>query len=264
MKQIILLSCLLLFGIPDFASGGQPDSEPVVILYHDGTGTMRPNDPSTLAKEKRILFYMLNVVLPEVYGINIKLKSIMWSRGLEMIKVGLADGIIDASYTDDRAAFAVYPMKTGEPDPAKMLRVINYVLYKNKNSTITWDGAKFAGIDGNIVSVTSYVIVSDLRKMGVAVQEEPNITWIMKNLAIGEFKSAALPSDRADQVLAENSALKTNIIKFEKPLKRKEYYLIFSKKFYNERTELAKAIWHAIEDYRSTDEYHRLRQEFEK
>ena len=264
MKQIILLSCLLLFGIPDFASGGQPDSEPVVILYNDSTGTIDLNDRETQPRPNRIIYHMVNVVLPQEYGINIKFKPILWTRGLELIKTGLADAITDSSYNDDRAAYAVYPMKEGKPDPAKMMRSIEYSLYKNKNSTITWDGIRLDNIDGDIVSVNSFAIVSDLRKSGIAVQEEPNTTGIMRNLDIGKFKSAAMLSHMADDFLANNPALKENIIKVEPPLKRKEYYLIFSKKFYNEHKESAETIWDAIEDYKSTDEYRQMRKEFEK
>ena len=264
MKQIILLSCLLLFGIPDFASGGQPDSAPVVILYHNTGGTTDPNDIETQYKQVRIVFHMINVVLPNKYGINIKMKPVMWTRGLELIKAGLADGIIDASYNDERAAYAVYPLKERKPDPAKMLRLTSYSLYKHKDSTITWDGGKIDNIDGDIVSIGSFAIVKDLRKMGVEVKEEPNMPWIMRSLAIGKFKAAAMVDAAIDEYLAENPTLKANIIKFEKPLKRKEYYLIFSKKFYNERKELAEAIWGAIEDYKSTDEYRQMKKEFEK
>ncbi len=56
MKQIFLLSCLLLFGIPDFASGGQHDSEPVVILYNDSTGTIDLNDIKTQLLPNRIYY----------------------------------------------------------------------------------------------------------------------------------------------------------------------------------------------------------------
>jgi polar amino acid transport system substrate-binding protein len=264
MKQIILLSCLLLFGIPDYASGWQPDSEPVVILYNDSTGTIDLNDIETQPRPNRIIYHMLNVVLPKEYGINIKLKPILWTRGLELIKTGLADGIADASYNDKRAAYAVYPMKGDGPDPSKILRSIEYSLYKNKNSTITWDGTRLDDIDGDIVSVRSFAIVSDLRKNGITVQEEPNLTGIIRSLAIGKFKSAALQNYMVDEFLANNPALKENIIKVEPPLKRKEYYLIFSKKFYDEHKELAKEIWDAIEDYRSTDEYRQMKKEFEK
>ena len=77
---------------------------------------------------------------------------------------GLADGIIHASYNDERAAYAVYPMKAGRPNPAKKIDLTEYCLYKNKNSTITWDGKQFSGIDGDIVSISSYSIVKDLVK----------------------------------------------------------------------------------------------------
>lgn len=166
MRKIIFLSCLLFFGFSGFANGAQHGSEPAVILYHDGTGSLDLNDSSTQPRVNRIIFHMLNVVLPKKYGINIKMKPIMWTRGLELIKAGFADGIINASYNDERAAYAVYPMKIGKPDPTKTLRLEVYSLYKNKNSTITWDGMKFDGIDGDIVSESSYAIVNDLRKMG--------------------------------------------------------------------------------------------------
>ena len=106
--------------------------------------------------------------------------------------------------------------------------------------------------------------MSDLRKNGITVQEEPNLTGIIRSLAIEKFKSAALQNYMVDEFLANNPALKENIIKVEPPLKRKEYYLIFSKKFYDEHKELAKEIWDAIEDYRSTDEYRQMKKEFEK
>jgi len=146
MKQIVFLSCILLLIIPCFAYGAQPAPEPVVILFNDSTGTIDLNDIETQPQPNRILYHMMNVVLPKEYGINIKFKPILWTRGLELIKTGLADGITDASYNDERAAYAVYPMKAGKPDPDKMLRLIEYSLYKNKNSTITWDGTRFDDI----------------------------------------------------------------------------------------------------------------------
>jgi polar amino acid transport system substrate-binding protein len=67
-----------------------------------------------------------------------------------------------------------------------------------------------------------------------------------------------------DEFLADNPAYRKNIIKVEKPLKRKEYYLVFSRRFYNEHKELAHAIWDAIEDYSSTDEFSERKKKFEK
>lgn len=264
IQKIVLLSCLVFLGIPDSACGRQPSPDPVVILYHDATGSIDLNDISTQPQPKRIIFHMLNVVFPQEFGIKVKLKPIMWTRGLELIKSGLADGIINASYNEERAAYAVYPTKAAKPDPAKMLQSAEYFLYKHKKSTITWDGVKFAGIDGDIVSIQSFAIVKDLRKKGITVREELNTPWVIRNLAIGKFKSAALQNYAVNEFLEDNPALQENIIKIEPPLKRKEYYLVFSKKFYKEHTELAESIWNAIEDYKSSDDYLRMKKEIEK
>lgn|GEM_PF-2346949 len=238
------------------------DTEPVTILYHDGTGNLKLDDPSTQAAGNRIIFHILNVVLPEQYGINIQLKPIIWTRGLELIESGLADGIMNASYNEERASYAVYPLKDGIPDPAKMLRLMEYNLYKNKNSSITWDGNNIEHIDGDIVSVRSFAIIKDLEEMGIDVIEEANIPGIMRNLSIGRFKAAAL-QNYTDVYLKEHPELKEHIIKAEIPLKRKEYYLAFSRKFYSENRELAEKIWDSIEDYTSSEEFKVKRDEIE-
>ena len=74
MKQLILVSYLLLLVIPGLAYGVHPDSEPAVILYHDGFRNINLSDISTQPKPNRIIDHMFNIVLPKVYGINIKLK----------------------------------------------------------------------------------------------------------------------------------------------------------------------------------------------
>ncbi len=58
-----------------------------------------------------------------------------------------------------------YPMKDGKHDPAYRLRGIKYSLYKNKNSSIEWDGQKITSIDGDIGAAKSFAIVKDLQKM---------------------------------------------------------------------------------------------------
>lgn len=237
-------------------------SQPVIILYHDGTGTIDLNDVSTQAEGNRIIYHILHRVLPERYGIEIKMKPVVWSRGLELIEAGLADGIINASYNEERASYAVYPMLNGIPDPGKMLKVVEYSLYRNRNSTIRWDGRILSGIDGDIASVTSYAIVGDLEKMGHSVVEEMNIPSILRNVSIGRYSAAALLPE-ADIFLENNRPISGEIVKVEPPLKRKEYHLIFSKSFYRENGELARKIWTAIEDFTSTDEYMNLKAELE-
>ncbi|MCP4353588.1 MAG: amino acid ABC transporter substrate-binding protein [Desulfobacterales bacterium] len=263
-KKLIILMTLLLI-LPSLATGEIPEQKPVVILYTDAENTINLDDLSTVSqKTNRIIHYMLKEVLPRKYGISIKLKPIQWSRGLELIKLGFADGIINASYNKDRATYAVYPMKDGKHNPAKRLKGIAYMLYKNKNSSIEWDGKKITGIDGDIGAVKSFAIVKDLRKMGIKVKEFQSELGIMKDVAIGKLKATGMQDYIADVRIEKEPFLRENIVKLPIPLKKKDYYLIFSKKFYKEHKDTAEAIWDKYEEHSKCDEYKRIRSEFEK
>lgn len=251
-------ACFLIIAV--FFSISSLFSQPVTILYHDGTGTIDLNDVSTQAESNRLIYYILHRALPERYGIDIKMKPVIWARGLELIESGVADGLMNASYNSERAAYAVYPMMNGLPDRGKMLKEIEYSLYKNVNSTVQWDGLSISGLDGELASVTSYAIVGDLEKMGHRVIEEMNIPSILRNVSIGRYSAAALLPE-ADIFLNDNQMISGNIIKIEPPLMRKEYHLIFSKSFYREKEELARKIWDAIEHYKGTEEYVKLKAE---
>jgi len=72
---------LWLFGIPASIYGGQPDSEPVVILYNDSTGTIGLSDLKAQPLPNNIFYHMMHVILPKKYNINIELKPIMWVQG---------------------------------------------------------------------------------------------------------------------------------------------------------------------------------------
>jgi hypothetical protein len=62
--------------------GNQPDSEPVVILYNNSTGTIDLKDIKTPFLPNRIIYHMMHVVLPKKYGINIELKPHHVGSGL--------------------------------------------------------------------------------------------------------------------------------------------------------------------------------------
>lgn len=262
-KQMLMITLMLIS--PSLTMGESSNRKPVVILYTDAENKINLDDLSKVPqKTNRIIYHMLKEILPNKYGIPIKLKPIQWSRGLDLIKLGLADGIINASYNEDREKYAVYPMKNGKHNPAKRLKGIEYMLYKNKNSSIEWDGKKITGIDGDIGAVKSYAIVKDFKKMGIDVKEFPSEWGIMKDVAIGKLKGTGMQAYMADIRIEKDPFLKENIIKMPVPLKKKDYYLIFSKKFYQERRETADAIWDKYEEYSQTEEYKQKRLSFEK
>ena len=209
----------------------------------------------------RLLFHTLGNILPQKYGLNLRLEPIIWSRGLDLVKAGLADGIIDASYQDKRAKHAGYPMIQGKLDTTKILRRSRYLLYINKESTIQWDGTTFSNIDGPIASIKSYAIVQDLKEIGVNVLEMQRELAIIKDVYIGKLAAAALPETITGTAFKQLPYLKENIKIHTPPLSTKDYYLIFSKHFYKQNTEYAEEIWSAYKHYRLSREYKALEAE---
>lgn len=250
----LLLSCLICFN----TAIASENNKEIVILYDDSQGTLDISDITSISPDSRMPYHTIGNVLPQKYGFNIRLKPIIWSRGLELLKTGMADGILDASYQDERAEYSVYPMKDGKLDPSRSLRNSYYYLYYNKSSQIQWDGQKLSNFEGPIGSIQSYSIVKDLRAKGINVLEMQREVGILKDVYIGKLDAAALPEGTGTSVFKRFPYLKDNILTHKTPLTTKTYYLIFSKHFYEQNTGVAENIWNAYREYKNTKEYKTL------
>lgn len=253
VKALIMLGLLSI----SLCSIAEPDkAEEVVILYDNPLGEIDLKELILNSPYHRSL-YVLGHILPEKYGINIKLEPIMWNRGLELLKVGFADGMIDLSYKPDRAEYAVYPRLNGQMDPSRSLRNSNYLLFHHVDSPIKWDGKTLSDIGGGIGSIKSYAIVDDLKKKGIEVVEMIQAVGLLKDVYIGKL-AAALPEESGRTTMAGLPYLKEKVVEHPIPLSTKAYYLTFSKQFYQKNTALAEKIWASYKDYKSSDEYKNL------
>ncbi len=63
-------------------------------------------------------------------------------RVLYYIKAERTDGAFIFSFSKERAAYCVYPMKDGKPNIEKRLTTQSYYLYKLKDSLLEWDGVR--------------------------------------------------------------------------------------------------------------------------
>ena len=106
-----------------------------------------------------------------------------------MLEKGKADGVMNASYKKDRAIFAVYPTIKGMLDYSRRLNDgQSYYIYKNRKSTIKWDGVKFTDVDGAVGAVTNFAVIEDLKKhpnIKIEIQSKKsrdgtNMEWIKK------------------------------------------------------------------------------------
>lgn len=184
-------------------------------------------------------------------NINIKLKGVPWKRGLVMIQKGLADGIVNASYKKDRAKYAMYPMKNGKIDNTKRLNDGNsYFIYKNKNTTLKWDGKRFSEVDGPVGAKDGYAVLEDLKKhknieIKIMGMEEHLISALLK----GKISAYAANAAGIEDTLKRMPHIKDKLIKEPIPIRKKPYFVIFSKKMYENKKNEIEKLWNGLKEY---------------
>lgn len=193
------------------------------------------------------------------HNIEVHFEGAPWSRALELVKSGVADGLINASYKKSRAQFAVYPMKNNQPDVSKSLKAPAYYLYKRADNPLKFDGKKLINEQGKIGAIKSYAVVDNLKALKANISFGANTTSNLNNVLYKEFIATAELESEADSIIQNKPLMQKNIVKMPIPIRKKEYYLIISKPFYKEHANIAQQLWNAIEQLKQTPKYIKAR-----
>lgn len=212
-----------------------------LLILHNSTSE-RPNKDSMIEVEK------LQKIASK-YNITVKFKGYPWKRSLMMIEKGLADGCINASYKEDRATYAMYPMVGGKLDSSRRLNDGNaYYIYKNRKSTLQWDGKKFTKVDGPIGVKVGYAVIEDLKKhKNVEIKIRAREEHLLADLS--KRKIAAIAT--GESLLNFKDRLKNfDLIVKKEPIaiRKKDYFLIFSKKTYAKKYKDIQQLWNGLKE----------------
>jgi polar amino acid transport system substrate-binding protein len=203
-----------------------------------------------IAENQKIEFQKLKEIASK-NNITIRFKATPWKRALLLIEKGRIDGVINASYKKDRAIYAKYPMKKNKLDRTKRLNDgMSYYIYKNRNSTLKWDGQKFINPDGAIGVMKKFAVIDDLKKHpNITIKEFENNPEIIRNLATAKIAAYAGTYIAVDKVLKKYPSLAKNIVRESMPIRKKDYFLIFSKKTYQDKEQEMEIIWNGLKKY---------------
>lgn len=203
------------------------------------------NKPNSLAlREIKRLGKLANA-----NNIKVKFKGVPWKRALMMIQKGVADGLINASYKTERAKYALYPMKNGELDSTRRLNPgKTYYIYKNKNSTISWDGKKFSNVDGFVAAKENFAVVEDLKKHdNIKIITLAREELIIRKLIQGKIAAYATMVSQQEN-MEKISGFKEMVSKEKIPIRNKDYFLIFSKKTYKDKKDTIEKMWDLLKE----------------
>jgi polar amino acid transport system substrate-binding protein len=201
----------------------------------------------------------LNIVLLDMVaaktGEKLELTGMPWKQCLEGVKKGTIDGAFAASYSDERAKFAAYPMADGKLDRTRRLHTDGYTLLRLKGSKVGWDGRKFSNLTGAIGTQSSYSIIADLTRWGAKVDSNSDTPeTLLKRFGSGQLQAIALLTGEARFALKKPYlANKVEIV--SPPLTEKPYFLIFGRGYYDKNQKKADDIWSMIEQVRESAEY---------
>jgi polar amino acid transport system substrate-binding protein len=255
-KKLIWLFAALIFLL--FASPLIAETDfRIVYINKENPPRIVGNGTSINWSKPGITVELIKMVAERV-GLRIEFKRMPWKRCLYAVEHGMADAAFHASFKPARAEFGVYPSRDGRLDPSRGIYKNAYVFYVRKDSGVSWNGKALGNASRPIGTQLSYSIADDLRQMGYEVEEEANVSNNLNKLAAGRISAYAEIESIADHILDKEISRYENIVKLHPPLSEKVYYLLISKSFVQNNTELAERIWDAVRDVQQTEVYREM------
>lgn len=209
-------------------------------------------DGDTIPAEKPGIAIEMVKAASEKTGINPVFVRLPWKRALMMVASGEIDGLISASYDPERGMKSIYPMEGNIPDRNKRIYTGRYCLYQNKKHPLGWNGDRFTGHVNEIHTILGYSVAKDLREKGIPVEEKPNIRHsflLLQNLRIDGI--ADLETSGVSIMKSMGPQL-SDVEQASPAFKEKDYYVIFSKKFYNSQKKKADIFWDNMNEIRES------------
>ncbi len=221
-----------------------------IFAYDSNDGFQGFTDDDEVIPEENPGYDVELLLMIEKYvPVKFRFKRMPWKRCLIQLGNGNISGV-NGSYKKEREALGVYPrLENGDLDGSKRFASGDYVLATLKNSDLDFDHEKkrFVNQTGLIAAQKGYSIVSDLKKYGIDIYENPGgVPPLMKTLVIGRVQGI-LAHRMSIQYEMETNSLFSNIEIKNPPIKSKKYYLIIAKDFYKKHPELSQQIWDTLE-----------------
>ncbi|MCT6699958.1 substrate-binding periplasmic protein [Rheinheimera sp. 4Y26] len=256
MRGILLLCCCM------FVSSAQAavplrfcfEDKELAPYYYGNSAEVRQQNPGATIEHVQQL-------VAAVPALELKLIRLPWKRCLASLATGDVDAVV-GSYSTERAEFAVFPYRDGQPDPTRAFNLHHTCLVSRQDAPWQWTGEGFSGIDQLVVArplgyaplkskfpqkfTMHYTSSSD---MDLDLLEKGRINAITRLCQIGDLKvSPAQISLRGLKILYP-------------PLYDSRGYLIFSQKFYKQHQKLAELLWQQQIQNKGTEIYRRYLEE---
>lgn len=181
-------------------------------------------------------------------GCKIEWKRLPNRRALRELESGTVQAMLLLSYSPERATFAVYPMLGDAPDPAYSLATLSTSVYVKSGSTFKWESRQFSPAQALVGVNAGYSVGDEVRKLGQSVEEATSTANNLQKLLMGRIAAYVGQDLQVDLVIEDKHI--TGVQKLPVPFSSKDYYLPFSKQFFDKSPATVIQLWKQIAEAR--------------
>ncbi|MGY3804225.1 substrate-binding periplasmic protein [Pigmentibacter ruber] len=177
--------------------------------------------------------------------INIEYFRVPTNRVFITLKKEEADGIFVFSYLPERTEYGVFPFSNGKADSSRRVFSLKYHFYRNKNSTVSWDGTKLLNYNSNIGASRGSSVIETLKKLNIPFEESKGSEVLFKKVSAGRL-DVLVEHDLTIDIFNSKLPDHHKIVKLNPAVLEKDYFLVFGKNFYEKNKDLCEKFWNQI------------------
>ncbi len=171
-------------------------------------------------------------------GLRIKWERAPFARCLLYLQTNKVDAVNVASYKPEREKYGVYPKIGGKLDISRRFKFDTYYAFVKTAAEANYDGERFYNLAPLPIAVEIKAsIIPQLQAMGLELLQQPEAKLSFKMLERNRV-SAVVTNQYYGLKHAD-----MDIRRLEPALSEKAYFLVFSKEYYAQHTDLVERIW---------------------
>lgn len=190
-------------------------------------------------------------------GEKFQFVQLPWKRCIAYVATGEMDGVIGAVNSPEREHFAVIPRDAqGRERVSAALYTDHFRVYTRSNSSIKWDGKSFSNLKGSVAAQAGFVVVQQLRQLGVTVDDSSKSAENgLRLLLLNGVDAAVLQGEQALLLQRNDKRFRDQTRVLSIPFMSSALHLMVARPSYQQQPQRIEAIWNAIEKERASAEY---------
>lgn len=172
-----------------------------------------------------------------------------WKRCIDMLGKGQVDALAASIWLPERERWGAFPkhpaQPTAAPDRSLRLWQAEYPIFVSRQTTLSYDGQRFAGVRTGLSAPSGYVVWQRLKDAGV-LNDAVLLPKVGLNLvALNRLDGYVVERD-IGQHLLHDLGIEDKVTTLPVPFDQADWYLVFSHQFHNANTALAQNIWQSL------------------